>query len=675
MARFAHGAKPMRASLSSLVTLFLFGCTVAAGAEFEGQKRDAKAQKTPVLLDTDFGSYLDDACALALLLASPEVELKAITTSGGDCEDRAWMVRRMLKMVDRLDIPVAWGRDPQPKGEVTDLYQYRYHPAVLYGRTGKPADKDAADLLYETLQQQAKGKTVLLAIGPLTNVARLLEKHPESKEMLRQVVAMGGSLEERQKPELNVAQDVKAAQAVLASGVPLALVPFEVGDEFWLTPQHAALNAQTMLCQQLKTLYQLSDDAKPGLYDAIAAASVVDREGARWGRLRLAIDDQGFTTRQEEGNANVEVVRDFDRLKFADLLRRVPRYGEPARPRPLANFTKPVERGNLPARVHAFEDYETDIEKRWWLAGRLSADSAPQGKRAFKSVLTLDFDDLQGDLKTMYSAVVFNPVPGPPMGPKTRLSFRYRLQGTDQLRVQLYSLSKGYHRYLALKDLPQGSWQEATVDMTDMRRPDGSGGGLGEDERIDDIQFYVAPTARVEIDDVILYEAAPEGEKEPFPKRIIFTGWFDTGKQGVEWPGDFEIVEHDKPRKWKAAKSVMNKAFKVPILTVSFRGARPAGPITKARFKYRVTGGTRIKLSLVTNDGVGIPAATVKVAKPGDWQEATARFRWVVEPDENGDTPEPKFGEMWFYVTDDAGTLLADAELLIDDVLVYEPGE
>ena len=58
------------------------------------------------------------------------------------------------------------------------------------------------------------------------------------------------------------------------------------------------------------------------------------------------------------------------------------------------------------------------------------------------------------------------------------------------------------------------------------------------------------------IDDVILYEAAAADEKRPFPKRVVFTAWFDTGKQGKEWPGEFEVINHEKPRTWKCAKSV-----------------------------------------------------------------------------------------------------------------------
>src|ERR1700738_4826329 len=70
--------------------------------------------KIPVLLDTDIGSAVDDAFALALVLASPELELRGVTTVSGATHTRALMVCRFLTAVGRRDIPVAAGVPPQP---------------------------------------------------------------------------------------------------------------------------------------------------------------------------------------------------------------------------------------------------------------------------------------------------------------------------------------------------------------------------------------------------------------------------------------------------------------------------------------------------------------------------------------------------------------------------------
>jgi hypothetical protein len=238
-----------------------------------------------------------------------------------------------------------------------------------------------------------------------------------------------------------------------------------------------------------------------------------------------------------------------------------------------------------PVRVHVFEDYETEIEKRWWLRGtqetkELAASLSPTmaNRRACRASATKDFDDKMGDASKSYKAVIFNPVPGPPMSGRTRLRFRYWLDGTDSIRVQIYSLSNGYHRRMELAGLPKRRWESATVDMTKLRRPDGSGGPLSADERIDDIQFYIDPAAELVIDDIVLYDAAPPDEKPaaPFPSRIVFTGWFDTGKQGrgAEWPGLFDIVPHERPRTWKTARSVADPDSKRPVVRVDLRGQK-----------------------------------------------------------------------------------------------------
>jgi hypothetical protein len=235
-----------------------------------------------------------------------------------------------------------------------------------------------------------------------------------------------------------------------------------------------------------------------------------------------------------------------------------------------------------------------------------------------------------GDMRAMYRAVVFNPVPGPPMGANTRLSFRFKITGTGTMRVQLFSLSHGYHRYLTVKDLPQGEWREGAVDMTQMRRPDGSGGALALDERIDDIQFYVDPRAELMIDDIVLYEAAPAGEARPFPKRIFFTGWFDTGKQGQEWPGQFEIVPHEKPLTWKAARSVTNAKTGEPVLHVGLRGGRDPSEDMRLSFRYRLTADRPTDVDVVLDGSrSGIEQTrSLKVARPGAWASATLDYQF-----------------------------------------------
>ena len=376
--------------------------------------------------------------------------------------------------------------------------------------------------------------------------------------------------------------------------------------------------------------------------------------------LCLEVDDKGFT-RIGKGKTNARVATAIKRDDFLKWYVERVAAGKAVLPKEPGNRSEIISRTGMPNRVHCFEDYETDIEKRWWMSGKAETKNVPPGggKRACRGVLTQDFDDLQGDMKTMYTAVIFNPVPGPPMGKDPRLSFRYWLKGTDTLRVQIYSLTKGYHRYLSLTGLPQEKWQAATVDMTKVRRPDGSGGPLSEDERIDDVQFYVDPRAELLIDDMVLYDAAVPEEKRPFPKRFLFTGWFDTGKQGKEWPGTFEIVDK-QGYFWKAAKSVENKDSGEPWIRLHLRGERSGGATTELFFRYRLTGTDKMTVQLVKSTNNENRNVDLKNLKNGAWIETTVSFD-SLKP--GGD----RVDEVRFL-------LPKGAELLIDDVLLYEPG-
>jgi hypothetical protein len=375
-------------------------------------------------------------------------------------------------------------------------------------------------------------------------------------------------------------------------------------------------------------------------------------------RARADVEIDGVAAGAELADRFVEVAPGVRQWRLSRPLTRLERARLSVSVKDLAGNETRIERtfsvDALPRRVHVVEDYETDIERRWWMAGTIETQDVPPGsRRACRASLTRDFDDKMGDRDARYKAVIFNPVPGPPMGPRTRLRFRAKLAGTDRLRVQIYSLTNNYHRRLELEGLPQGRWLERDVDMTLLRRPDGSGGPLSADERIDDIQFYVEPNAELLIDDIVLYEAAREGEGDGFPRRAIFTAWFDTGKQGAEWPGDFEIVNHEPPRGWKAARSAPGA-----VLRVGMRGRRLLGDPTEVRFAYRLDGAAgpmRVELSDSTSGNAW--AAEVSGAVSGAWATAVLR----VEPPLGAHADEVRFRAP------------AGAALTIDDLLLSEP--
>jgi inosine-uridine nucleoside N-ribohydrolase len=701
----------------------------------------AESERIPILLDTDIGDEVDDAFALALVLTSPEFDLRGVTTVAGPANARATLACRLLDAVGRSGVPVAAGASTRtPKNEGLLQYGLRASPK-------RPVRENAVEFLYQQLKADP-GNVTIVAVGPLTNVAALLEQHPDAKPWIKQIVLMGGAIRVGYEgkppagPEWNIKGDVAAARTVFSSGVPLVVAPLDAAVSVKLDAERRAkiFAADSLLCKHLQGLYELWGKETPTLYDPVAAALLVDESFCKIEALRLEIADDG-ATRVVEGKPNARVatsirseaflawfeqrvmglplapehlprdlVLDVDaenkhRLlgypielpRLESLLSAAAKHRKPEEATALVrgdkrartgsvqaaikaaqpaagifslrvlddepkNVSKLVSRRGLPARVHVFEDYETEIERRWWLAGKPESRGDGDSNTYCRAMLCRNFDGKMGDKYAIHRAVIFNPVPGPPMGPNTRLSFRYKLSGTDQMRVQIYSLSNGYHRFLTLTDLPQDMWREATVDMTDARRPDGSGGPLSDDERIDDIQFYIDPNAELLIDDIVLYDEAAEGETVPFPARFLFTGWFDTGKQGVEWPGKFETVPHEAPRKWKAAKSIPGEDGGPPQLRVSLRGSRPLSANLRLRFRYRLSDGKQLSVALVDSEGKAEARMSLVDLIVGSWAETELAF--ALPPDSKLRAAD----EVRFEIP-------AGAELLIDDLLLYEPGK
>lgn len=613
----------------------------------------------PILFDFDIGEDIDDTFALAAVLASPELDLRGVTTVGHDPVKRAHMACRFLTAVGKRDIPVAAGIPETPVKPLA-YWQVQYgNHASVYFRDPKPVKQTAPEFLYKQLKDRP-GELTLLAVGPLTNVAKLLDDHPDAKGMIKRIVLMGGSVRRGYndssppQAEYNIAADVKAAQTVFRSGIPLVVAPLDATAMVKLDAkrQKRLFDAGSLLTLSVQALTQLwQEKNEPILYDPVAVSLAFINKFCAMENLHLSVDDKGFTKVEPGKPANASVAMAIKKDEFLDWFvdRVAGAYPKALPTMRFINEAKMTPRGKMPNRVHVFEDYETDIEKRWCLAGRHETANVPPGsKRSCRGTLTQDFDDRQGETKTLYTAVVFNPVPGPPMGKKPSLSFRYWLKGTDTLRVQIYSLSNGYHRCMMLKGLPEGSWQDGNVDMTVARKPDGSGGPLSEGERIDDIQFYADPRAELLIDDIVLYDAAVEGETRPFPKRVLFTGWFDSGKQGKEWPGLFEIA----PKLGyvdSAAKSV-NQEIKLDL-----RGDRPVGEATRLFYRYKLDGAGTMTLPFK-----GMHLQPLDLER-GKWAskdlDVTAALGKV-----------SSVRELPFVVP-------AGATLLIDDVLLYEPGK
>jgi len=317
--------------------LVAVGVGAVSGQESSGGRPETAAAQTAgisppelAILDTDIGDDIDDAFALALLLRCPEVKLLGITTAFGDTELRARLTDRYLAAVHRTDIPVAVGRQT-PHSNVFSQAAYAQqepdHPHL-----------EAVKFLLEQIKVHP-GQITLIAIGPLVNVQDAIASDPATFRNLKRVVMMGGSvyrgygLEADGKPkppdaEWNIARDPEGAMALLASGVPVFMMPLD-STQIRLAPQDlgALFSHGSPLTDQLTLLYHqwTSPDTwrMPTLYDPVAAAYAIRPDICPSKPMRIDVDDKGFT-RPVSGAPNAQVCLKSDEKAFLDfLLRRI----------------------------------------------------------------------------------------------------------------------------------------------------------------------------------------------------------------------------------------------------------------------------------------------------------------------------------------------------------------
>jgi inosine-uridine nucleoside N-ribohydrolase len=196
-----------------------------------------------ILFDTDPG--IDDACAILLALASPELALEGLSVVHGNCslEQGVTNALSILELANASHIPVAAGCElplvqpsllaPETHGDSGLGYAKLPEPQI------RPVIQHGIDFLIEKILA-SPGEITLLAIAPLTNVALAIRKEPRIVEVLKEIIIMGGAIRYEGNTtalaEFNTYVDPHAAQIVYQAGIPTTLVPLDVTYQCILTP-------------------------------------------------------------------------------------------------------------------------------------------------------------------------------------------------------------------------------------------------------------------------------------------------------------------------------------------------------------------------------------------------------------------------------------------------------
>jgi purine nucleosidase len=305
----------MRKIVSLPVLLLLWPLLLAAAAP---------ATKIPIVVDTDIGTDIDDAFALALVMKSPELELLGVTTVSGDTKARARLAAKLLYEGGARNVPVAAGEPGRPlPSEQTRWAQHFTSPQI------RPLS--AVNLLDAILRHRVE-KVVIVELGPLSNLAALLAKDPKVTPKIKEIVMMGGSVahgygdDPNPTAEYNIAADPEAAQKVFKSGVPILLVPLDVTAMLQLhrSDRHRIFTQLTPLSDALTLLYQLWNQRVPTLFDPMAVAIVMKPSLCETQPLAIEVDSNGYTRAEKGKPPNAVVALHTDPAKFLDFyLKRV----------------------------------------------------------------------------------------------------------------------------------------------------------------------------------------------------------------------------------------------------------------------------------------------------------------------------------------------------------------
>ncbi|MFK4089099.1 nucleoside hydrolase [Kribbella sp. NPDC020789] len=274
-----------------------------------------------LILDTDIGSDVDDAMALALILGTPDLDLVATHTVYGDTRLRAQLARRYGALAGRDLTVVAGTAEPLSGRKVWWAGHEGTLHADLDAETFAPGS--APEDLVARLQANP-GELDVVAIGPLTNLAAALELEPRIVQWIRHLWVMGGHFAVDAEAEHNFKSDDVAARAVLTAGIPTTITALEITQQVSIEsgllqriraagPLGAALGAD------IEQWWAYWNETWNVPHDPVAVLTLsrpelftVSEPG------RVAIADGGLSTFTADPAGTVRIVTDLDSAAVAE---------------------------------------------------------------------------------------------------------------------------------------------------------------------------------------------------------------------------------------------------------------------------------------------------------------------------------------------------------------------
>ncbi|TFG94852.1 MAG: nucleoside hydrolase [Calditrichales bacterium] len=280
-------------------------------------------QRQKIILDCDLGGDIDDAFAVALVLASPEFEVMGIVLDHGLTSARARIACRMLQETGMGHIPVFVGEETLnvlgPMPEPT-LYTNQFYWGEGFSDL-QPQNMAADEFIIQTLKK-FPGEVILITVGPLPNIGRVIMKDKNVLHLAKRIYAMFGSFyrgyDTGSPPdaEWNVRADIESAKRFSRGNYPVIYAGLDVTAESQLSAENMnkLLYRQSPLTNALCGLYTLWGGQTPTLHDVVAIGMLLWPELYTYEDIHFTVTDTGYTVinRQKAATSQIAVSIEMD---------------------------------------------------------------------------------------------------------------------------------------------------------------------------------------------------------------------------------------------------------------------------------------------------------------------------------------------------------------------------
>lgn len=273
----------------------------------------------PVIFDTDIGTDIDDAYALAALMHRPELKVLGVTTVSGDAVARARLAAKFLAVEGG-----HWAALPVYAG-LSGPTQYMKQ-VEWAGNYSAPNLHESGGVEFMRREVEARpGEVTIIAVGELTNVAALLDTDPGIARKIRAIALMGGAVYRgyapgsKPEPEWNIKSNAAAAKRVFESGVPLLVAPLDSTADLKLTPEmrvqifsHGSPLDDALAA--LDFIWRHTNHWKgenPTLFDVLPLELVMPRQPYELTPLRIEVGADG-STKPVPGKPNAQIALKVD---------------------------------------------------------------------------------------------------------------------------------------------------------------------------------------------------------------------------------------------------------------------------------------------------------------------------------------------------------------------------